>query len=163
MRTKLRNFLRFVIHRSFQSTGCEISSKAPKAQKFSETSNEFISIQDFKANLFKINDDDMNITVDWSDEKNSETNLEISSISSKLTLPSESISSFLKRRSSKRKSSKSNPKTSKITQTSTELLQTSPWLTETESISQDISIEQKNLIRFYVNPLIELPDAVAVG
>lgn len=105
----------------------------------------------------------MNMTVDWSDEKNSETNLEISSISSKLTLPSESISSFPKRRSSKRKSSKSNSKTSKITQTSTELLQTSPWLTETESISQDISIEQKNLIRFYVNPLIELPDAVAVG
>lgn len=41
-----------------------------------------------------------------------------------------------------------------------EKLSPSPWVTLDSSITADISLEHRELIEFYVNPLHDLPDSV---
>lgn len=44
-----------------------------------------------------------------------------------------------------------------------EKLSPSPWVTLDSSITADISLEHRELIEFYVNPLHDLPDTLDVG
>jgi hypothetical protein len=109
-----------------------------------------------------IDDKDLNIDIEH-ETTSSKTSMTQVESSSKKEKSGESISD-VKRKKKKNGSAGKRRKSSKKEEvTVIEKLSPSPWVTLDSSITADISLEHRELIEFYVNPLHALPDALDVG
>lgn len=158
--------MEFTFYSSFQafSSGYEVKSTKVNGAAFSETFDELLFLKSQKL-CFQINDKDVNIDI-GREKKTSKVSIPPSPSENSKSDSKSSAKSLESRTQSKqkrRKITKSKSTKSEIIQPLIEESKAPQWLTEIQLIPGEISIEQNNLIRFYDNPLNELPSSNAVG
>lgn len=146
-------------------------------------SDEFIEVCDALAiyhikekdeEAYDIDDKDLHIDINDNNEEEEESTIITQSSTSKQK--SQQSLELLKgdvtvggenNKKKKNKNAKKQRRTTKLNKKSDLVIEKplptpSTWVTEDPSITADISLEQRQLIEFYVNPLQELPDSIDI-
>lgn len=134
-----------------------MNGKLP-SKPFSVTANEVLSIE--KSNRYAINDEDVHIEAQNETTAVSEFKA-ITSPSMQSKISSETVTSLARSSTQSKKKRRKSSKSLECTQPSIELIP-SPWMSQNQSIPEDITAELQTFIRFYENPLSDLPDSSAV-